>query len=217
MILPSTIVRDLVLSQYSDSENLLALLDIYCEELDELMKATHDVIDLRYIDKAFGIQLDHIGKLVGASRTLSGVTVSGYFGYLDRAESLGMGKDDDNSVGGLFRSERDETLQDLVLPDQQYLNWIKAKILLNNTEGGKEDCIAFFKLLLNDPSLPVHLSVPNRATISISLGKQLSLIDVSVCIAYAKAVKPIGVTMHLFDTVGEILLHDIDLIGEYFD
>ena len=33
MNLPSSVVRDLVLSQYSDSENLLALLDIYCEEL----------------------------------------------------------------------------------------------------------------------------------------------------------------------------------------
>ena len=217
MKLPSELVSRLVLSQYADSPNLLALLDIYCKELDELKLAVHDVIDLRYIDKAFGKQLDFIGDLVGAKRTLSGVVVTGYFGYLASAESLGMGKIDDNQVGGLFKSESDEEYQDIVLPDDLYLNWIKAKILLNNTEGSKEDCIAFFKLLLNDASLPVKLSIPSRATIRVDLGRKLTLLEVSLCIAFAKAVKPIGVTMRLYDLVGEILLHDIDLIGEYFD
>ena len=217
MRLPSELVSRLVLSQYADSPNLLALLDIYCKELDELKIAVHDVIDLRYIDKAFGKQLDFIGDLVGAKRTLSGVKVTGYFGYLASAESLGMGKLDDKQVGGLFKSENDEEYQDIILTDALYLNWIKAKILLNNTEGSKEDCIAFFKLLLDDATLPIKLSIPSRATIKVELGRKLSLLEVSICIAYAKAVKPIGVTMRLYDTVGEILLHDVDLIGMYFD
>lgn len=217
MKLPSELVSRLVLSQYADSPNLLALLDIYCKELDELKLAVHDVIDLRYIDKAYGKQLDFIGDLVGAKRTLTGIVVTGYFGYLASAESLGMGKIDDKQVGGLFKSEGDEEYQDIVLTDNLFLNWIKAKILLNNTEGSKEDCIAFFKLLLDDAALPVKLTIPSRATIRVDLGRKLSLLEVSLCIAFAKSVKPIGVTMRLYDPVGEILLHDVDLIGEYFD
>ena len=77
--------------------------------------------------------------------------------------------------------------------------------------------ISFFKLLLDDASLPVKITIPSRATTRIDLGRKLSLLEVSLCIAFAKSVKPIGVTMRLFDTVGEILLHDIDLIGMYFD
>ena len=113
--------------------------------------------------------------------------------------------------------ESDEEYQDIVLTDELFLNWIKAKILLNNTEGGKEDCISYFKLLLNDMTLPVKISIPAKASLDVELGRQLSLQDVSICIAYAKAIKPIGITMRLFDTVGEILLHDVDLIGDYFD
>lgn len=215
--LPSELVSSLILSQYSESPNLIALIEIYCKEFDELRLAFQDVIDLRYFDKATGVQLDHIGKLVGAKRKLTGIKVDSYFGYLASAESLGMGKEDNKQVGGLFRSEQDSEYQDLVLPDSLYRNWIKAKILLNNTEGSKEDCIAFFKLLLNDPSLPVKLSIPKKATCKVEIGKKLSLVEVSLCISYAKAIKPIGITMQLFDTVGEILLNDIDLIGEYFD
>lgn len=216
MKLPSELLEKAVLSQYANSPNLMALLEIYAEEFDLLQQLNEDIVNLRYIDNAFGIQLDYIGLLVGASRTLSGVKVVGNFGYLANAEALGMGKIDDVSVGGVLRSIEDQEYQDIRLPDDKYLNWIKAKILLNNSDGGKEDCIAFFKLLLNDPSIPVRISVPSKATTEIRLGKKLSLTDVAICIALAKAVKPIGVTMKLYDTVGEILLNDIDLIGEYF-
>ena len=217
MALPTELLPSLVLSQYVDSPNLLSLLNIYCQELDPIQKTIEEIIDLRYIDKAFGVQLDLVGALVGAKRTLSGVLVSGYFGYLESAESRGMGLEGDNRTGGIFRSESDEEYQDIILTDELFLNWIKAKILLNNTEGGKEDCISYFKLLLNDMTLPVKISIPAKASLDVVLGRQLSLQDVSICIAYAKAIKPIGVTMRLFDTVGEILLHDVNLVGDYFD
>ena len=46
--LTQVVPPSLLISMSLTVKNLLALLDIYCEELDELMKATHDVIDLRY-------------------------------------------------------------------------------------------------------------------------------------------------------------------------
>lgn len=217
MALPTELLPSLVLSQYADSPNLLSLLNIYCQELNLIQQVTEEIIDLRYIDKAFGVQLDLVGALVGAKRTLSGVLVTGYFGYLESAQSLGMGLEGDNRTGGIFKSNSDEEYQDIRLTDDLFLNWIKAKILLNNTEGGKEDCISFFKLLLNDMTLPVKISIPAKASLDVELGRQLSLKEVSLCIAYAKAIKPIGITMRLFDTVGEILLHDVNLIGDYFD
>ena len=63
------------------------------------MKITHDVIDLRYIDKAFGIQLNHIGKGCRCFQNIVWCTCLDTL-YLDRAEYWRLGKDDDKLCSG---------------------------------------------------------------------------------------------------------------------
>ena len=81
----------LLLMQYRNSPNFIKYLSCYAAEIQGVYTCLQEELTDRYYDVAVGAQLDVVGEIVGARRTLEGIAVAGYFGYLDSAESLGMG------------------------------------------------------------------------------------------------------------------------------
>jgi hypothetical protein len=64
-----------LMSQYKEgtlgarnSKNLRSLLEVFTKQIQELEDAFYDLYSLRYLEKAFGLQLDKIGKIVGIKR-----------------------------------------------------------------------------------------------------------------------------------------------------
>ncbi|UYD72132.1 DUF2612 domain-containing protein [Vibrio phage vB_VpaM_VPs20] len=202
--LPSETLHGLLLTQYRDSPNLIKYFTALSDEQEQVQVAIQETISDRYYDVAEGVQLDVIGRIVGCERVLRGIQIAGNFGYYDVDEALGMGKDADESVGGVLRSDDDDEIQDIVLPDVLFRNWIDARIIKNRTVCNVEDVIAFFRLLLDSPTLMVQIQQEAPATARVTLHTRLSLRNVALLKATAQHVKPVGVNMIVEDLNGEI-------------
>ena len=72
---------DMLLSQYQKSVNLKKYVSIIVSEFEEVRKAQEDSIKYRYLADSFGIMVDDIAYLVGASRIIYGAAALGYFGF----------------------------------------------------------------------------------------------------------------------------------------
>ena len=201
---PSERLMDLLLMQYRNSPNFIKYLECYAEEMDEVYNALREMIKCRYYEYATGERLDVIASIVGASRVLQGVVVSGNFGYLEVAEALGMGRRDDPSLGGPLRSVNEDGVEDVKLTDGRLKKWIDARIVKNKTACNTEDTIAFFKLLLDDPNLKVRVSNPKPATAVVTLEKRLSVNDAALVTSLAEHMKPVGVEYTVQDQRGVI-------------
>ncbi|QWY14039.1 Pf11041 family protein [Aeromonas phage pAh6.2TG] len=201
---PSERLMDLLLIQYRNSPNFIKYLECYAEEMDEIYHVLTEMIECRYYDKATGERLDVIASIVGANRVLEGVVIAGNFGYLQVAESLGMGRRDDPALGGPLRSIKEDGVEDVVLTDARLKNWIDARIIKNKTACNTEDTIAFFKLLLDDPELKVKVMNPKPATAVIELGRKLSINEAALIVSLAQHVKPVGVEFIVQDQRGVI-------------
>lgn len=210
---PSEQLHDLLLAQYRDSPNLIAYLNVFASEMDDAHKVFDECLNERYYYRATGAQLDVIGYIVGAGRVLEGVVVSGNFGYLQSAESLGMGREDSPLLGGVLRGENDDPTQDVILPDSRFRDWIDARIVKNHTTVNVEDTIQFFRLLLNDPDLLVNI-VENpgvEAAVTITLERVLNINEVAIVVSLAQHMKPVGVNFLIQDHTGVIETLPINL------
>lgn len=210
---PSKQLHDLLLAQYRDSPNLIAYLNVFASEMDDAHKVFDECLNERYYYRATGAQLDVIGYIVGAGRVLEGVVVSGNFGYLQSAESLGMGREDSPLLGGVLRGENDDPTQDVILPDSRFRDWIDARIVKNHTTVNVEDTIQFFRLLLNDSDLLVNI-VENpgvEAAVTITLERVLNINEVAIVVSLAQHMKPVGVNFLIQDHTGVIETLPINL------
>lgn len=203
---PSEQLYDLLLAQYRDSPNLRAYIGVFATEMNAVHDLFKQMLVKRYYAAARGAQLDVIGYIVGANRVLEGVVVTGNFGYLQAAEALGMGRQDDPLLGGILRSKDDEVDQDVRLSDGRFRNWIDARIIKNTTNINVEDTITFFRLLLDLPNLSVRIEEPEgkNASVLITLERTLSLNEISLVISLAEHMKPVGVEFIVQDNTGVI-------------
>lgn len=72
--------------QFKTSEKLIDFLEAFLSEFDELAVSAEDLLTLRYLDTAEGVQLDGIGEIVGIERPV-GFTDEQYF-YLLKVKIL---------------------------------------------------------------------------------------------------------------------------------
>jgi hypothetical protein len=194
----------LMLTQYRASPNFIKYLSAFTLEQEEVQVALQETISDRYYDVAVGAQLDVIGELVGCERVLRGIQIAGNFGYYEVDAALGMGKDSDASVGGVLRSDSDDEVQDITLPDPLFRNWIDARIIKNRTVCNVEDTIAFYRLLLDTPTLMVEITQEAPATARVTLHTRLSVQNIALIKAVAQHIKPVGVDMIVEDLNGVI-------------
>lgn len=210
IISPLQKLPDLMLMQYRNSPNFIKYLQCYAAEAQEVYSTLQQCLTDRYYDVAVGAQLDVIGEIVGANRTLSGVVIAGHFGYLANAESLGMGRQDSPTLGGVLRSEAEDTVQDIELTDALYRNWIDARILKCKTSCNTEDTMTFFRLLLNNPELLVEVTEPAEASAHVRLHATLSIHAAALIKSLAEHIKPQGVTFVVEDNTGIIETLPVD-------
>lgn len=190
--------------QYRNSPNYIAYLQCFVEELTDTYQTLKEVIEKRYYGAAEGVQLDVVGSLVGAQRVLKGVVLAGNFGFLQSAESLGMGRLDDPSLGGPLRSAYDAGVKDIVLDDPLFYNWINARILKNNTSCNTEDIITFFKLLLDNQHTKIQVEEPAPKQLKITIHAKLSVYDAALIRSLAQHIKPVATGFFVQDLRGEI-------------
>lgn len=122
--------EDLLITQYEQSTNLKAELQAFYDQHNEIADIIDLWVDFFDIDQAYGHWLEVIGIIVGVSReTIS--NLADYYGYENApgAQAYDVGVYwDGSAMSG-----------DAILTDEQLRQFIKAKIIKNNTNATLSD------------------------------------------------------------------------------
>lgn len=173
-------------------------------EVDQLVKAIEDTINLRYLADAFGSQLDINGEIVGISRVIPGVSALGYFGFYDEtlAARPSIGDVANPTIGGVYLSAGDQVSNDFTMNDTQYKQAIYAKILKNGSACTVDDVIDWIDLMVGFPCDTEIAEGTNVGIITIhETLPQVTRTSLGLFMAF---MKPVGTKLTLFDNIGEI-------------
>lgn len=194
-------VRSLVTFQFENSVVFDKYLQLMSIEVTELQKVYKDLLELRSIDTAIGKQLDIIGKIVGQDRLLVNVNLFEFFGFEGNFHSGSFGDLDMPSVGSIFYSEGDPMTGNILLEDDLYRIFIKARIAKNVTRATPEDMMHFANFIFSTEGSSVDDE--GGGTFRLSIGRPLTKNEVGLIKYINKTAhyesslfpKPIGVKM----------------------
>lgn len=195
---------DMLLSQYQHSVNLKKYVNIFVSEFEEVRQAMKDAIKYRYLADSFGVMVDDVAYLVGASRVIYGAAALGFFGFYDNPGAYPAGDDNDPTKGGILRSDSDKESGDFVRTDIQLKQAIRARIVKIMGNCNIEQLITYIELVLGRT---VDLEIKEgHQKIDYIVHGTLSVAD-KVLLAYMLPdFKPVGVAITLADNSGNIAL-----------
>lgn len=141
----------------------------------ELQNVVKDVMQLRSIDTAVGVQLDVIGDIVGRPRGLVTSTIFNYFGFQGAYQAESFSSTTDPTVGGQWFSLGAPAGISREPSDDEYRLILKAKIIKNRTLARPEDVIDAYKFLFGVSKVTIEETAP--AEVRIGIGKILNNVE----------------------------------------
>lgn len=162
-------MRSKVTMSFEDSPVFDKYLQLFASQVEEIQQVYKQLMQDRSIDTAVGKQLDIIGDIVGQPRELISTEFIPYFGYQGAFEVQSYGDLDDSSVGGYYWDYNQPLAGNVLLNDEQYRLFIKAKILKNITRATPEDVINFITFVFG----------VEKVQITVDQGAEQALILVS--------------------------------------
>lgn len=195
---------EMLLSQHKSSTNLQKYIKCFLDELAEVEQVMSDINKYRYLANSFGVMVDDIAYLVGASRVLYGAAALGYFGYYDNPAAESTGDDNRPGVGGILRSDGDRESGDLVRSDLQLKNAIRARIIKCVSNCRIDDILAFCDLVVGR-SLDLEI-VEGNLKMDFIVHSTLPVSDKVLLSFMIPDIKPVGITATLKDDSGNIAL-----------
>lgn len=144
--------------RHRNDETFLAILDTLIEikefRQQQYLSLGTTLLD---IDKSTGKNLDLIGKLIGEERTLVNFIDRSYFGFLGArlAESYDVGY-----WYSLYRN-RYGTLR--TLTDDEYRRVLKARIIKNSSDNGRNSLLEVVNILTGNESSRVYENANNSS------------------------------------------------------
>lgn len=194
--------RSRVTEQFKDKEIFDKYLQLLLSGMVDIQEVFRQLMQLRSIDTATGVQLDIIGDIVGQPRELIDTALLSFFAFQGYPDAQSYGDLGNPSLGGYYYDIRNPLAGNTLLTDEQYRLFIKAKILKNNTSATPNEVIDFVKFVFGvDLSLVVG---EGNAEFTLMLGKELSSFE-RVLLTYVSSSsgypsnfipKPIGVKMN---------------------
>lgn len=156
-----TIAHSRLTDRHRSDDAFLAILDTLIELKEVRQRQYLDLADeFLDIDKSTGKNLDLIGKLIGEERTLVNFIDRPYFGFLGArlAESYDVG------YWYSLYNNKYGTLK--TLTDEEYRRVLKARIIKNSSDNGRNSLLEVLNILSGNESTTVF-EEPENSTISI--------------------------------------------------
>ena len=195
---------DMLLTQYRSSPNLKAYIQCFLDEFAEVKQANADVVKYRYLADSFGVMVDDIAYLVGASRVIYGADALGYFGFYSNPGAYPAGDDNNPNIGGILKSDSDKDSGDFVRTDTQLKQAIRARIIKIMGNCNVEQLITYTELVLGQT---IDLEVrEGHQTIDYIVHGTLSVADRVLLSYMLPDFKPAGIAITLADNSGDIAL-----------
>lgn len=195
---------DMLLAQYRHSPNLKKYIQCILDEFAEVKKAIADAVKYRYLADSFGVMVDDIAYIVGASRVIYGAAALGFFGFYSNPGAYPAGDDNNPLVGGILRSDSDKESGDFVRSDPQLKDAIRARILKITGNCSIEQIITYIELVIGR-ELDLEIQEGHQKMDYIVHGTLT--IPERVLMAYMLPdFKPVGIAITLSDDSGAIAL-----------
>lgn len=137
-------MRGRLLYYFGNSPVIDQILQSLSCEVQELIDATQDVIKLRTLFEARGVQLDVIGRIVGQDRVILNADQRTWFGP-DSTNPIILRPD---ALGSVAFVDGADLTGDVPATDSEYLNLIISKIFKNHVQGGSLPEVQIFIKLL---------------------------------------------------------------------
>lgn len=195
---------NMLLSQYSKSQNLKDYISCFLEEFAEVHVAIADSIKYRRLADSFGVMVDDIAYLVGASRIIYGAAALGFFGFYTNPGAEPAGDDNNPAVGGILRSDSDRESGDFVRTDVQLKAAIRARVIKTITNCYIEDLLDFCDLVIGRP-LDLEIT-EGFQSLDFRIHGTLSVAEKVLLSYMIPDIKPAGISATLEDDAGSISL-----------
>lgn len=139
-----------LICQYRKKPRALGTISAIYKETDSTFENVTQVADILSIDDASGYALDLIGRHVGVSRVLPKAIEKQFFGWLEDESALPF------DVGEFYRLG-DSLTESVVLSDDDYRFFIKAKIAKNYQTGEIENIVKSIRFVIDKDSNVIDL------------------------------------------------------------
>lgn len=163
--------RDRITSQHRDQPVIDRYLQLLIAEQGDIQDVMKDLLQLRSIGTASGEQLDILGRIVGQSRELLEADVYTYFGFQGVPNAGGFGEIGNTTVGSLFWELDRPMGGNVLLDDEEYRLFIRAKIIKNSTSSTPEEMIHMVNFLFGTTSTYIS---EGPASYTAFIGRQLT-------------------------------------------
>lgn len=198
---------EMLLSQYKHSTNLKKYISCFLSEFEEVKQAISDSVRYRYLADSFGVMVDDIAYLVGATRIIYGAAALGFFGFYANPGALPAGDDNDPSLGGILRSDSDEESGDFVRTDVQLKNAIRARIVKIMGSCTIEQLLTYTDLVMGR-TINMEI-VEGHQTMNFIVHGRLSVAERVLMSYMLPDFKPQGIKITLRDDTGTIALVNV--------
>lgn len=166
------VARERVTEQFKSKEVYDKYLQLLIKQQQELEQVFKDLIQKRSIDEATGATLDIIGEIVGQPRELISADLFDYFGFQGALKADTFGDFGQPTIGSKFYDFGTPLGGNVLLDDETYRLFIKAKILKNTTASTPEEFITFVNFIFG--SNTTAILAEGNAEYTILFGRELS-------------------------------------------
>ncbi|MDF7667459.1 DUF2612 domain-containing protein [Orbaceae bacterium ESL0727] len=134
---------DFLIWQYRNKPKAIGTIKAIYRETDNTFKSVIKISDILNIETATGFALDLVGRHVGVSRILPKAVAKEYFGFCEDNSSLAFG------IGEFYRYG-DSLSASVVLSDNDYRFFIKARITKNYQSGEISNIVKSIKFVIGE-------------------------------------------------------------------
>lgn len=163
--------------QFQDKVVFDKYLQLLIEQQFELQQVFKDLLQKRSIDTATGVTLDTIGEIVGQPRELISADLYTFFGFVGVPNAGGYGDVNNPYIGAVWYDFGKPTGGNILLDDETYRLFIKAKILKNTTSSTPEEFISFINFLFGTTLTFVS---EGNAEFTLFFGRELSNFEIAL-------------------------------------
>tara|TARA_R110000744_G_C19371770_1_gene563171 strand:+ start:40440 stop:41243 length:804 start_codon:yes stop_codon:yes gene_type:complete len=163
--------RSGVTEQFKNKDIFDRFLETLMDGYADIESCLQDLMQLRDLDNAIGAQLDVIGEIVGQPRLLLEADLFTYFGFQGAlgADSFGSTS---GTLGGQFYSLGDSYGGNILLNDDIYRQFIKAKIFKNSFTSTPEEFITAINQIFGTTT--TFISIDQDGYAVVFFGRPLS-------------------------------------------
>ncbi len=167
--------RDRVTEQFKDKDIFDRYLQLLLLQQTELQNVFKDLLQKRSVDEATGATLDIIGEIVGQPRELISADLFNFFGFQGALKADSFGEFGSTNIGSKFYDFGSQLGGNVLLDDDTYRLFIKAKILKNHTSSTPEEFLTFVNFLFGTTTTAVLAE--GQAEYTVLFGRELSTFE----------------------------------------